>query len=164
MAKGVSGAGAELLARQEGVIERQQALRLGIRPDVIDGLLRSGRWQRLEQGVYATFTGKPGRDAWLWAIVLRAGPGAMLSHRTAAGLSGLIEYPTVQSTSLFLAPVAPGGSRASSSTNPTGPRWLGTRCCSRRAPASRRPCSISPPRPKPPTMRSPGWSAPPAAA
>jgi hypothetical protein len=93
MQKGFPGAGAELLARQEGVIERQQALRLGIRPDVIDGLLRTERWQRLDQGVYATFTGKPSRDAWLWAIVLRAGPGAMLSHRTAAGLSGLIEYP-----------------------------------------------------------------------
>ncbi|HEY0719216.1 MAG TPA: hypothetical protein VGD68_16510, partial [Streptosporangiaceae bacterium] len=89
----VVGACSDLLIRQSGVVDRQQALRVGVPPDVIDGLLRTGRWQRMEQGVYATFSGQPDRDARLWAVVLRAGPGAMLSHRTAAGLSGLIEYP-----------------------------------------------------------------------
>jgi hypothetical protein len=47
----------------------------------------------MDQGVYATFSGEPGRDARLWAVVLRAGPGAMLSHWTAASLFGLIEFP-----------------------------------------------------------------------
>src|ERR1700744_6400929 len=87
------GALADIAERQDGVIGRQQALQLGIRVDVIEGLLRTRRWQRLQQGVYATFTGKPGRDAYLWAVVLRAGPGAMLSHWTAASLFGLIEFP-----------------------------------------------------------------------
>jgi very-short-patch-repair endonuclease len=89
----VSGALADITERQSGVIGRRQALRLGVQVDVIEGLLRTRRWQRLHQGVYATFTGEPGRDAWLWAVILRAGPDAMLSHRTAAGLSGLTEYP-----------------------------------------------------------------------
>jgi hypothetical protein len=82
-----------LLQRQSGVIERGQARRAGLRRDVIDGLVRTGRWQRLQRGVYATFSGKPGRDALLWAVILRSGPAAMLSHRTAAGLFGLTEYP-----------------------------------------------------------------------
>ena len=83
----------DLIERQAGVIERGQAVRAGLRRDVIDGMLRTGRWQRLQQGVYATFSGEPGRDALLWAVILRAGPAAMLSHRTAAGLFGLTEYP-----------------------------------------------------------------------
>jgi hypothetical protein len=75
------------------VIERQQALQLGLRLDVIDGLLRTGRWRRMRQGVYATFSGEPSRDARLWAVVLRAGPGAVLSHWTAAALFGLTADP-----------------------------------------------------------------------
>jgi Transcriptional regulator, AbiEi antitoxin len=80
----------ELLERQSGVIARSQALQAGLSSDAIDNLLRVGRWQRLQHGVYATFSGKPSRDARLWAAVLRAGPDAMLSHYTAAGLFGLL--------------------------------------------------------------------------
>jgi hypothetical protein len=83
----------ELAARQGGVIERQQALRAGVRHDVIDGLLRTGRWRRMRQGVYATFTGEPERAARLWAVLLRAGPDALFSHRTAAALFGLAADP-----------------------------------------------------------------------
>ena len=46
--------------------------------------MRSGRWQRLQRGVYATFSGEPTRQTALWAALLRAGPGAVLSHQTAA--------------------------------------------------------------------------------
>ena len=42
-------------------------------------------------GVYATFTGVPGRGARLWAAVLLAGPGATLSHETAAELHRLAD-------------------------------------------------------------------------
>ena len=83
----------DLLQRQAGVVERSQALKAGLRRDAIDGMVRTGRWQRLQRGVYATFSGQPGRDALMWAVILRAGPAAMLSHRTAAGLFGLTEYP-----------------------------------------------------------------------
>lgn len=79
----------DLAGRQCGVLERQQALRAGVRRDVIDGLLRTGRWQRMQQGVYGIFTGEPCREAQLWAVLLRAGPDAALSHRTAAALFGL---------------------------------------------------------------------------
>lgn len=79
----------ELLERQAGVLSRRQAVAAGMGPTVIDNRLRSGRWQRLQQGVYATFTGLPSREPVLWAALLRAGPAAALSHRTAAELHGL---------------------------------------------------------------------------
>lgn len=83
----------EVLGHQNGVLTRGQALDAGLTDKAITARLRSGRWQRLHTGVYATFSGKPPRDAWLWAAVLRAGPGAALSHQTAAELYGLITAP-----------------------------------------------------------------------
>ncbi len=56
--------------------------------------LRNGRWQRLHRGVYAAFSGKPTREAALWAALLRAGPDAVLSHQTAAERHGLIDEPS----------------------------------------------------------------------
>jgi very-short-patch-repair endonuclease len=53
-----------------------------------------GRWQPLYRGVYATFTGRPSRDALLWGAVLRAGPGAALSYGTAAELDRLADKPS----------------------------------------------------------------------
>ena len=55
--------------------------------------LTSGKWQRVYEGVYATFSGPLSREAWLWAAVRRAGDGAMLSHQTAAEVQGLIDRP-----------------------------------------------------------------------
>jgi predicted transcriptional regulator of viral defense system len=71
---------------QEGVISRAQVLSLGMTDDMIRWRLQRGIWQRLYPGVYATFSGDPVRLGWLWAAVLRAGPGSMLSHQTAAEL------------------------------------------------------------------------------
>jgi very-short-patch-repair endonuclease len=48
----------------------------------------------VHRGVYATFTGDLGREALLWAAVLRAGVGAALSHQTAAELIGLTDTPS----------------------------------------------------------------------
>jgi hypothetical protein len=84
----------ELLARQRGVITRGQALGFGLGDDVIGARLRSGRWTAMHRAVYATFSGEPGREAMLWAAVLRGGPGAVLSHQTAAELLGLADAPT----------------------------------------------------------------------
>ena len=80
-----------LAGNQCGVISRSQALRAGLTTDMIKFRLRSGRWHLMHRGVYATFTGVPGRGARLWAAVLAAGPGAMLSYQTAAELHGLVD-------------------------------------------------------------------------
>jgi hypothetical protein len=52
--------------------------------------VRAGRWQLLHRGIYAGFTGNPGRKAELWGALLRAGPNAVLSHQTAAEMWGLL--------------------------------------------------------------------------
>jgi hypothetical protein len=81
----------EIIDQQNGVISRAQALASGIDPDMIGRLVRGGRWQRLQRGVYSAFTGPPNRDALLWSAVQRAGPGAVLSHQTAAELFRLTD-------------------------------------------------------------------------
>jgi very-short-patch-repair endonuclease len=78
-----------LIDLQRGVLARWQAQATDLNPTTISSLLRSGRWQPLQRGVYATFSGTPSRDAELWAAVLRVGPQAILSHQTAAELDGL---------------------------------------------------------------------------
>lgn len=48
----------------------------------------------MHPGVYATFSGQPDRLAVLWAAVLSAGSGAMLSYQTAAELARLADKPS----------------------------------------------------------------------
>lgn len=83
----------ELAEWQDGVVTRQQLLAAGFSQDAILHRLERGRWQQLYRGVYALFTGPSDRMADLWAAVLRAGPGAVLSHHTAAELHGLVSKP-----------------------------------------------------------------------
>ena len=84
------------LQGQSRVVSRRQARDAGWPKGTIDSRLRSGIWQRLSRGAYATFTGDLSRQAQLWAVVLWAGPGAALSHETAAELHGLIDQPRAQ--------------------------------------------------------------------
>jgi predicted transcriptional regulator of viral defense system len=83
-----------LLTRQHGVIASWQAEVAGISCRQMRDLVRNGRWQRLQFGVYASFTGEPSHQAMLWAAALRAGPWAILSHETAAELDGLLDKPS----------------------------------------------------------------------
>ena len=80
--------------RQSGVVACWQAKRLGLSAEAFRNRLRRGDWQRLHHGVYATFTGKPDREAQLWGALLRAGPDAVLSHHTAAERHGLLSRPS----------------------------------------------------------------------
>lgn len=91
MLRGLPPSCRELLELQCGVISRCQALEYGLPDQVVSRRLRMGSWQQLHSGVYATFTGEPGRTAVLWAAVLRSGPGAVLSHQTAAELHRLTD-------------------------------------------------------------------------
>jgi hypothetical protein len=84
----------EFIRSQAGVISRAQAARCGITESAIAWRVRSGRWQRVFPGVVATFSGDLPWPARLWAAVLYAGPGAVLSHRTAAELHGLADPGT----------------------------------------------------------------------
>ena len=82
-----------LLSAQCGVIDRSQAKQVGFSNRQIWYRLRSGRWQQVHEGIYATFTGPLTREARLWAALRRAGEEAILSHETAAEVHGLIDRP-----------------------------------------------------------------------
>lgn len=84
----------QLLASQEHVISRAQAVSLGLSVETMRNRVRCGDWQQLQLGVYADFTGTPKREAQIWAALLRAGPGAVLSHWTAAERHGLLDKPS----------------------------------------------------------------------
>ena len=84
----------ERLVAQAHAIARHQGVLTGIDPDTMRNRLRDGRWQRLQRGVYAVFSGNPARETLLWAALLRAGPDAVLSHQTAAERHGLIDEPS----------------------------------------------------------------------
>src|ERR1035438_6270946 len=82
------------LGIQAEVIACRQGAQLDIDVDLMRNRVRNGRWQRLQRGVYAAFSGEPTREAVLWAALLRVGPDATLSHHTAAERHGLIDEPS----------------------------------------------------------------------
>jgi hypothetical protein len=94
MATGLSDELRELAHAQSGALTRGQALSGGLTRTAIRFQLEQERWQRLQTGVYALYSGPPARLTVLWGAVLRAGPGAVLSHHTAAELSGLTDRPS----------------------------------------------------------------------
>ena len=84
----------ELVERQSGILTARQVLAAGYTRNAIAWKVSQGHWQRMYRGVYASFSGQPGRQSLLWAAVLSAGPGAMLSYQTAAEQAGLTDEPS----------------------------------------------------------------------
>jgi very-short-patch-repair endonuclease/predicted transcriptional regulator of viral defense system len=77
---------AGLAGRQHGVISRVQLLALGLSARAIMRRLERGHLHPLHRGVYAVgHRVLSARGRWM-AAVLAAGPSAVLSHRSAAGL------------------------------------------------------------------------------
>jgi hypothetical protein len=81
---------AELVARQDGVVTRRQVLACGLTDAAVTAHLRSGRWQRLHDGVFLASPVPASFRQRVWGGVLAAGPGAAASHATAAALLGLL--------------------------------------------------------------------------
>jgi very-short-patch-repair endonuclease len=75
---------ADLAGRQHGVVARPQLLSLGVGEHAIDRWLERGRLHRIHRGVYAVGHRVLTREARWMAAVLACGPGATLSHDTAA--------------------------------------------------------------------------------
>jgi len=79
-----------LADRQHGVVSRRQLERLGLGTEAIKKRLRTGRLHSVHRGVYAVGHNRLNmRGNWL-AAVLACGDGAVLSHRSAAALWGLM--------------------------------------------------------------------------
>jgi very-short-patch-repair endonuclease len=70
-------------------VARGQLLDAGLSPTMIRDRVRSGRLLPLHPGVYAVGHDRLRREGRWLAAVLAVGPGAVLSHRDAAGLHGL---------------------------------------------------------------------------
>lgn len=69
-----------------------QLKRMGISTSTAHGWEAQGYLERLLPGIYAVGHSAPSWEGDLWAALLYAGPGAMLSHRTAARWLSLIDY------------------------------------------------------------------------
>jgi hypothetical protein len=91
MDRGISPATQATIKAQAGIVSRQQLLRDGTNRMTIISKVKSGQWRQVHHGVYMTFAGELTRRAELWAAVLYAGPGAMLSHETAAEILGITD-------------------------------------------------------------------------
>jgi very-short-patch-repair endonuclease len=79
---------AELATRQHGVVALFQLRDLGFGDAAIKARLASGLLHHRHEEVYAVGHRRLGQRGWWWAAVLAYGPGAVLSHRTAAVLWG----------------------------------------------------------------------------
>jgi very-short-patch-repair endonuclease/predicted transcriptional regulator of viral defense system len=83
---------AELARRQHGVISREQLARAGVGSTAVSVRLRTGRLHRVHAGVYAVGHRLVSKQGLWMAAVLASGPGALLSHQTAAALWGIRAY------------------------------------------------------------------------
>jgi predicted transcriptional regulator of viral defense system len=82
-----------LAASQAGRIARWQLERIGIDTAVVSRWIKQGYLHRTLPRVYAVGHAAPNVEGDLAESLLYAGPGAMLSHGTAAWWFGLIDRP-----------------------------------------------------------------------
>jgi hypothetical protein len=80
------------LHTQHGIATREQLLRAGLSSQTIQRWIDAGRLIRVHRGVYAVGHRPPSPHATTMAALLACGPRAVLSHRSAAKLWGLIRY------------------------------------------------------------------------
>ena len=84
---------ATLAAPQLGNVTRSQLLALGIPGPTIDGWIAAMKLMRVHRGVYALGYRRLDPSACAMAAVLACGPGALLSHESAAALWGWRRWP-----------------------------------------------------------------------
>lgn len=84
----------QIVAVQDGLVTRQQALGAGMTTAALRHATRpGGTWQRLAPGVYATFTGRLTARQRLQAALLYAGPDSVISGTHACQAHGLTYVP-----------------------------------------------------------------------
>jgi Transcriptional regulator, AbiEi antitoxin/Protein of unknown function (DUF559) len=89
---------AALAEEQHGVLARSQLLEAGLSPRTIRRRIEAGRLHRIHREVYAFGRKRLSqRGRWL-AAVFACGDGAVLSHRSAAAIWGLMEWRTPEVT------------------------------------------------------------------
>jgi hypothetical protein len=84
-----------LVARQQGVVGRDQALGAGLTPGALRHRIRpGGPWQRVVPGVYLTVTGQPTREQMRIAALLYAGPDGLITGPAALANYQIRSSPT----------------------------------------------------------------------
>jgi very-short-patch-repair endonuclease len=81
---------AGIATRQHGVITFRQLVAAGFSPSGVVHRARAGRLHRIHRGVYAVGHPRLSNEGRWTAAVLACGEGAVLSHRSAAALWGLL--------------------------------------------------------------------------
>jgi very-short-patch-repair endonuclease len=81
---------AALARRQHGVVTRAQLLEIGLSNGAIGRAVDARRLHPVHRGVFAVGHAALSQEARWMAAVLASGPGAVLSHRSAAHLWGLV--------------------------------------------------------------------------
>lgn len=81
---------AKVAARQHGVVSIRQLHAAGLSDDAVLGRVRNGHLHRIHRGVYAVGHDGMTFDRRWMAAVLACGPGAAVSHRSAAAVWGLL--------------------------------------------------------------------------
>jgi hypothetical protein len=80
---------AAVIASQDFVVHRDQALSLGLTADAVRHRIRSGQWQGLLPHVYLTHVGEPSRRQMLGAALLYAGEDAAIDDVDACRFHGV---------------------------------------------------------------------------
>lgn len=86
---GVDRALAELAGRQHGRVALWQVAEIGLKRSAVTRRVAAGRLHRVHPGVYAVGARVETRESACMSAVLACGPGAVLSHRSAAAHWGL---------------------------------------------------------------------------
>ena len=82
-----------LVSGQDGLLTRAQALASAVSDDAVAHRVRTGRWQRILPGVYATFSGPIPEATRERAALLYAGEGALLHDVTSCRRQGVRYLP-----------------------------------------------------------------------
>jgi very-short-patch-repair endonuclease len=89
---------AKLAGRQHAVVALWQLKDLGLSARAVRDRVASGRLHRIHRGVYAVGHPILTQRGWFMAAVFACGPGAVLSHRSAALLHRLVSTTLVEVT------------------------------------------------------------------
>ena len=93
-----------LVAAQDFVVSREQALSAGMTPGAIKHRLASGQWRLLLPNVYLTHPGEPSRRQMLMGALLYAGPEAAIDAADACRFHGITAAAIAESCVCVVVP------------------------------------------------------------
>jgi very-short-patch-repair endonuclease len=102
----------ELAARQHGVVGVRQLYELGLSDDWVGRRVGAGWLHRVHRGVYAVGNPRLSARGLFMAAALACGPTAVISHSSAAALSGIVNLKVARPTEKVHVSVTARGGRS----------------------------------------------------